>query len=157
MFKRKDNTVKIKIKRLTETAKLPTKAHESDACFDLYVDIPDNIETGIKIRPGETVKLSSGIATEIPHGYFAAIFPRSGLGINKNLRLPNCTGIIDSDYRGEWVISLINDGKVNRTIYHGDRVAQFTILPIPKVKIEEVKELNDTERGSGGLGSTGNR
>ena len=156
MFNRK-KSITIKVKRLTESAKLPTKAHSTDACFDLYVDAPDNIETGIKIRPGETVKLNSGITTEIPHGYFAAIFPRSGLGINKNLRLPNCTGIIDSDYRGEWIIALTNDGKVNRTIYHGDRVAQFAILPVPDVNIKEVKELNDTERGSGGLGSTGNR
>ena len=104
--------VKVKIKRLTETAKMPTKAHVTDACFDLYVDEPEHVDTAIKIHPGETIKLHSGIATEIPKGYFAAIFPRSGLGINKGLRLPNCTGIIDSDYRGEWIIALTNDSPI---------------------------------------------
>lgn len=147
--------INIKIKRLTETAKMPTKAHDTDACFDLYVDCPEYEKNGIAIYPGETMKFKSGICTEIPHGYFAAVFPRSGLGINKNLRLPNCTGIIDADYRGEWVIALINDGDVRHLIKHGDRVAQFAILPVPEVELVEVDELSDTERGTGGLGSTG--
>ena len=149
--------IKVKVKRLTETAKLPTKAHTTDACFDLYVDEPEYSEEGIKINAGKTVKLHSGIATEIPKGYFAAIFPRSGLGINKGLRLPNCTGIIDSDYRGEWVIALTNDSQVNRTIYHGDRVAQFAILPVPNVILKEVDVLSETDRGAGGLGSSGTK
>lgn len=145
--------IEIKIKRLTETAKMPTKAHESDACFDLYLDSPN--KNKIIIRPGETVKLHSGIATEIPIGYFVAIFPRSGLGINKNLRLPNCTGIIDADYRGEWVIAIINDSDEERVLYHGDRLCQFAVLPVLDTVLKEVDELNETERGAGGLGSTG--
>ena len=147
--------MEIKIKRLTKTAKLPTKAHETDACFDLYLDAPGIEPAGVMIFPGQTMKLHSGIATEIPHGYFAAVFPRSGLGINKNLRLPNCTGIIDADYRGEWVIALYNDGDISRILHHGDRISQFAILPVPEVTLVEVEELTNTDRGEGGLGSTG--
>jgi len=165
--------VDIKVKRLTETAKMPTKAHKTDACFDLYVDEPNstysdyekNPDTmklkfvsdipGIKIEPHSTVKLHSGISTEIPSGYFCAVFPRSGLGIKQNLRLPNGTGIIDADYRGEWIIALFNDSDEQRIIHHGDRVAQFAVLPVPKVNLVEVDELTDTERGDGGFGSTG--
>lgn len=152
MFKKK---IDIKIKRLTNTAIIPTKAHKTDACFDLYLDAPDAEPKGVKIQPGETMKLHSGIATDIPKGYFAAVFPRSGLGINKNLRLPNSTGIIDSEYRGEWVIALHNDGKLVRTLHHGDRIAQFAVLPVLNVTLTEYSELLDSDRGEGGLGSTG--
>lgn len=147
--------VSIKIKRLSETAKIPTKAHDTDACFDLYLDMPHAEKTGVIIFPHQTVKFPSGISTEIPRGYFAAVFPRSGLGINKNLRLPNGTGIIDADYRGEWILALYNDSDFPQHLYHGDRIAQFAILPVPEVELVEVDELNETERGSSGLGSSG--
>jgi len=147
--------IDIKVKRLTPTAKLPTKAHNTDACFDLYVDEPNAISGEIQIQPHSTVKLHSGIATEIPNGYFCAVYPRSGLGIKQNLRLPNGTGIIDSDYRGEWVIALFNDSDEIRIINHGDRVAQFAVLPVPEVTLTEVEDLSNTERGEGGFGSSG--
>lgn len=145
--------IDLKIKLLTPTAKMPTKAHPNDACFDLYVDEPD--KKTIWIKPGETVLLHSGIATEIPEGYFCAIYPRSGLGIKHNLRLPNGTGVIDTDYRGEWCIALYNDANITKGITHGDRVAQFAVLPVPEVNLIKVDELSTTERGSGGFGSSG--
>ena len=144
----------IKVKRLTETAKLPTKAHDTDACFDLYVDEPE-LEY-VWINEGSSFSFHTGISTEIPKGYFCAIFARSGLGIKKNLRPSNCVGIIDSDYRGEWLVNLINDGKTAQCIHHGDRIAQFCILPVLDFDLVEVEYLSDTDRGVGGFGSTGN-
>ena len=148
--------VTIKVKKVRESAKIPTKAHDSDACYDLYLDAPQTGEAGVMLFPKETIKLPSGIKTEIPAGYFAAVFPRSGLGINKNIRLANGTGIIDCDYRGEWVIALTNDSEFTWILKHGDRVAQFAILPVIESTLVEADELSDTERGEGGLGSTGN-
>lgn len=164
----------IKIKRLTETAIVPTKAHSTDACFDIYADCPNDkyetasgvykesygtfvIETGdgIAIEPRNAVTIHTGFATDIPDGYFAAVFPRSGMGIKRHLRLSNSTGIIDSSYRGEWMVALYNDGEETQIIHHGDRIAQFTLLPVLDVKLDEVEELNETERGQGGFGSSG--
>ena len=136
--------INIKIKRLTDSAKIPTKAHNSDACFDIYLDSPN--EEYISITPGETKILHKGFATEIPQGYFAAIFPRSGLGIKYNLRLPNGTGIIDADYRGEWKIALFNDSKSEQILQHHDRVSQVAILPVLETIFEEVEALDHTER-----------
>lgn len=161
----------VKIKRLTETATIPTKAHSTDACFDIYADCPNSkyeVERdsygvaateygdGIAIRPGEAATIHTGFATDIPEGYFAAVFPRSGMGIKRHLRLSNSTGIIDSSYRGEWMVALYNDGKENQIIHHGDRIAQFTLLPVLDIALTEVNELNETERGDGGFGSSGN-
>lgn len=160
----------VKIKKLTETATIPTKAHSTDACFDIYADCPDNkyeVERdscgvaitecgyGVVIRPGEAVTINTGFATDIPEGYFAAVFPRSGMGIKRNLRLSNSTGIIDSEFRAEWIVSLYNDGTEPQIIKHGDRIAQFTLLPVLNITLNEVEELDKTERGFGGLGSTG--
>lgn len=160
----------IKIKRLTETAIVPTKAHSTDACFDIYADCPNHkyevtkytygvaiteYGEGIAIEPGKAVTIHTGFSTDIPDGYFAAVFPRSGMGIKRHLRLSNSTGIIDSSYRGEWMVALYNDGEETQIIHHGDRIAQFTLLPVLDVKLDEVEELNETERGQGGFGSSG--
>ena len=160
----------IKIKRLTETAIVPTKAHSTDACFDIYADCPNNkyevtkdtyggaiteYGEGIAIEPGKAVTIHTGFATDIPEGYFAAVFPRSGMGIKRHLRLSNSTGIIDSSYRGEWMVALYNDGKEAQIIHHGDRIAQFTLLPVLSITLTEVSELNETERGENGFGSSG--
>lgn len=160
----------VKIKRLTESATVPTKAHSTDACFDIYADCPNDkyeinkyvcgtfcIETGdgIAVEPGKAVTIHTGFATDIPEGYFAAVFPRSGMGIKRHLRLSNSTGIIDSSYRGEWMVALHNDGEETQIIHHGDRIAQFTLLPVLDVRLDEVEELNETERGQGGFGSSG--
>lgn len=162
----------INIKRLSDSTILPKKAHETDACFDIYANLKgmsfldfdlDNpstnlisYEDAVRIRPGESVTIPTGFSTEIPEGYFAPIFCRSGMGIKRHLRLSNSVGIIDSSYRGEWMVALYNDGNSTQVIKHGDRVAQFTILPVFDVQLTEVNELSDTDRGSGGFGSSGN-
>ena len=148
-----ENMIDIKIKRLSETATLPTKAHITDACFDIYADYP--YKEHIEIKPREAVTINTGFATDIPEGYFAAVFPRSGMGIKRHLRLSNSTGIIDSSYRGEWMVALYNDGEETQIIHHGDRIAQFTLLPVLDVTLDEVDKLDETERGSGGFGSSG--
>lgn len=146
----------VKVQLLTKTAKMPTKAHNTDACFDLYADEKrDRTEPVYIIEPGKSVVIPTGIATEIPVGYFAPVYVRSGLGIKKHLRLSNSVGVIDSDYRGEWMVSLHNDGTESQTIHPGDRIAQFTLQEVFPVELTHVKELNDSERGTGGFGSSG--
>lgn len=159
--------LKIKMKLVADTATLPCKAHREDACFDLYAHITDakfhewdggiyNPEVcGVKIRPGETVMVSTGIMAEIPDGYYAAVYARSGIASKQGLRLANCTGVIDSQYRGEWTVPLHNDSNETRIVHDGDRIAQFAILPVLNAVIEEADELSNTDRGSGGFGSTG--
>lgn len=162
----------INIKKLTDTATIPTKAHDTDACFDIYADCPDDryfdvvvneftnapdfIEAdGIIIKPGEWKTIHTGFCTEIPEGYFAPVFCRSGMGIKRHLRLSNSVGIIDSSYRGEWLVALHNDGTETQIIKHGDRIAQFAILPVLDIQLNEVTDVSETDRGSGGFGSTG--
>lgn len=145
--------MELKVKRLTDTAKPPKKAHLTDACFDLYVDEPEL--KSVSINPGTAYSFHTGIATEIPFGYFCAVFARSGLGIKRNLRPSNCVGIIDCDYRGEWMVGLYNDSDTVQVINHGDRVAQFCILPVLDVDIVDSNDLSDTERNINGFGSTG--
>lgn len=159
--------MEIKIKRLTPTAQIPKKNFTSDAAFDLYLDAPDAIyhewnggvevkaARGIKIRPNETVMLHTGIAMEIPIGYYAAIYARSGLACKQGLRPANCTGIIDAAYRGELIVALHNDSAETRIVCHNDRIAQMAILPVLDVKLVEADNLSETERGSGGFGSSG--
>lgn len=158
----------LKIKKLTETTIIPTKAHESDACFDIYANCPDAVyvewdvdsakfitKPGIKLYPNQAITINTGFCTEIPEGYFAPVFCRSGMGIKKHLRLSNSVGIIDSSYRGEWMVALHNDGDKPQIINHGDRIAQFAILPVLNVNLIETDSLEETERGTGGFGSTG--
>lgn len=155
--------LELKFKRLTDTMKVPTKAHETDACWDLHADIPnatydngDIVEKyGLVIAPHKTVKIPTGFATNIPNGYFAAVFARSGLATKQGLRPANCVGVIDEPYTGEWIVALHNDTEENQIIHHGDRIAQFTLLPYFNTNLVEVNELNSTDRGSGGFGSTG--
>lgn len=139
----------MKVKRLYEEALLPTKATEGSAAFDLYA------YTEAPLEPGETFKYKTGIALEIPEGSVGLIFPRSGLSTKFGIRLSNCVGVIDSDYRGEIIVALHNDGDESYIINRGDRIAQLMIVDIPKIGIEEVAELSDTKRGIGGFGSSG--
>lgn len=163
-------TLDLKIQRLTDTAKLPTKAHETDACFDIYADIPDKKHSGIyykngrvEIEPGEgviiyphqTVLIPTGFATEIPHGYWGAIFARSGLASKKGLRPAQGVPVIDEPYRGQWLVPIHNDSEETRVIHHGDRICQFMLLPYFNTTITEVDELSSTDRGEGGIGSSG--
>lgn len=148
--------IDIKIKRLTDTATIPTKAHPSDACFDIYADALSFRSDGeITIGPHETVKIPTGFATNIPHGYWGAVFARSGLATKEGLRPANCVAVIDEPYTGEWKIPIYNDSEGIRVIHHGDRIAQFTLLPYYDIQLEEVDELDKTDRGANGFGSTG--
>ena len=148
--------LELKFKRLTDTMTVPTKAHETDACFDLYADTLSFRSDGeIHIAPHENVKIPTGFATNIPHGYWAAVFARSGLATKQNLRPANCVAVIDEPYTGEWFIPLHNDSDEVKIIHHGDRIAQFTLLPYYDTRFIEVDELDSTDRGDGGFGSSG--
>lgn len=165
------STLNLQIKRLTDTAKLPTKAHDEDACFDIYADIPNEkyeaefdkwtnrreptYEKGVKIPPHETVLIPTGFATSIPHGFWGAIFARSGLASKQGLRPAQGVPVIDEPYRGQWMIPLHNDSEETRIIHHGDRICQFMLLPYFDTTITEVDTLSSTDRGDGGFGSTG--
>ena len=141
----------IKIKRLSEEATIPTRGSEYSAGYDLYA----NIEKPVSINPHETVKFGTGWAIEIPDGYFGAIFARSGLATKEGLRPANCTGVCDSDYRGEYIVAIHNDSDVVREITPHERIAQLVVIPYLYVDFKETDELSDTSRGEGGFGSTG--
>lgn len=147
----------LKIKLLTNTAKLPQKSHQTDACFDIYADIPNTeYENGIvMIPPHYTVLIPTGFATEIPHGFWGAIFARSGLASKQGLRPAQGVPVIDEPYRGMWKIPLHNDSEEVRIIHHGDRICQFMLLPYFDTNILEVDNLSESERGENGFGSTG--
>lgn len=144
-------SAKIKIKKLTDTAKTPTRGSEYAAGYDLYADVKENVQ----IKPHETIKIGTGLAMEIPDGYFGAIFARSGLAAKEGLRPANCVGVCDSDYRGEYIVAIHNDSEETRIITAGERIAQLVVMPYLPVTFDEVTELTDTNRGEGGFGSTG--
>lgn len=144
--------MKIKVKRLSNTATLPEKGSKFSAGYDLSADINEPV----LIRPGETVKIPTGLAFEVPEGYFGGIYARSGLATKQGLRPGNCTGIADSDYRGEYIVALHNDSDTTRIVEPGQRIAQVVFQPYLMCDLEDVDDLTETERGSGGFGSTGN-
>lgn len=139
-----------KLKMIVKSKK-PTYGSDSAAGLDLYcyTDEP------ITVKPGETVKVHTGVSIEIPDGYFGAVYPRSSTGVKKHLMLANTVGVIDSDYRGEIVNFIYNYGKDSQIIENGDRLAQLVLIPYLRCDIEEVDELSDTQRGNKGFGSTG--
>ncbi|MBO5260527.1 MAG: dUTP diphosphatase [Agathobacter sp.] len=143
--------MEIKLKKLSETAKVPTRGSEYAAGYDLYADIEEKLE----VKPHSTVKIGTGLAMSIPHGYFGAVFARSGLATKESLRPANCTAVIDSDYTGEWFIPLHNDSDEVRYVMPHDRIAQLVVMPFMPAEFEEVEELDSTQRGAGGFGSTG--
>lgn len=143
--------VLLRVKRVSPTAILPKQQTAGAAGIDLCADPPEDVV----INPHETVMISSGLAFEIPAGYFGAIYARSGLSTKRGLRPANCVGVIDSDYRGPVGLPLHNDTDEVRVVQPGDRVAQMVIQEAFGVILEEVEELSETERGSGGFGSTG--
>lgn len=145
--------MKIDIKRVKENAKLPTRGSEYAAGYDLYACTDEDV---IHIPPHSTKMIGTGIAAAIPAGYFGGVAARSGLACKQGLAPANKFGVLDSDYRGEIFVALHNDMGVERTINNGDRIAQLIVLPFLAVEWNEVDELNGTERGSGGFGSTGN-
>lgn len=143
--------MKINLKKINENAIIPTQGHKADAGYDLYACL----EMSDMIYPGETLKIPTGIALEIPEGYFGGVFARSGLATKQGLRPANCVGVVDSPYRGEVIVALHNDSKTPQKISHGDRIAQLVILPALNVEFNVVDTLGETERKDGGFGSTG--
>lgn len=146
--------LKLKVKKLHPDAKLPTKAYESDAAFDLYLCGEDSWQTGNGVYV-----LHTGVAVEIPEGYYGQIAGRSSLGKQGYVVLG---GVIDSSYRGEVSVLLArmhepasSNTSPSLVFFPGDRIAQLLILPVPQVEVVEVGELSSSERGTGGFGSTG--
>ena len=143
----------INIKKLDEKAKIPTYGTDYAAGCDLYALIDKN-ET---FKPGETKLIKTGIALEVPIGYAGLIYARSGLASKKGLAPANKVGVVDSDYRGEIMVALHNHSNEERTIEPFERIAQFVITPYLKAIFNEVDNLDDTDRGKNGFGSTGSK
>lgn len=144
----------IKIKKLRENAHIPTRGSEKAAGYDLYAALETE---SIVIAPHTTEKIGTGLAIAVPDGYFGAIFARSGLAAKQGLRPANCVGVADSDYRGEYIVALHNDTDNEKVIENGERIAQLVIMPFLSAEFSEVEELDDTDRGAGGFGSTGTK
>ena len=140
-----------KVKKLRPGAQLPTYGTAFSAGADLYACL----EEPVTIAPGETKKIPTGLAMEIPVGFAGLIYARSGLGTKQGLAPANKVGVVDSDYRGEFMVFLHNHSAEKRTVSHGDRVAQLVVTPVFTPGFEETDELTDTARGAGGFGSTG--
>ena len=142
----------IKIKKTKKEAKIPTKSTIHAAGFDLYACLDyDSVE----IMPQTNVKIGTGLSFELPHGYMSLIFARSGIATKESLRPANCVGVIDSDYRGEYIVPLFNDSNEIKVIKNNERIAQLVILPYPEISFNEVDELSITSRGNNGFGSSG--
>lgn len=141
--------MEIKIKRLYEDSIIPTRGSEYAAGYDLYA------HDGATIEPHNTVKVGSGVAIQPPKDTFGAVFARSGLATKQGLRPANCVGVCDYDYTGEYIVALHNDTNETKVIEPGERIAQVVFIPYVNVVFTEVAELEETERGAGGFGSTG--
>ena len=141
----------IHVKKLSANAILPTYGSAEAAGADLYACL----DQSVTIQPGETAWIPTGIALEVPKGCAGLIYARSSMGVKRGLAPANKVGVIDSDYRGEIRVVLLNHGKEAQTVEHGERVAQMLITPVLTPAYEEVAELDDTARGMGGFGSTG--
>ena len=139
----------IKFLRLHKDVILPKYAHDDDAAFDISTVISGTI------KKGEIKSFLTGIASEIPKGWYVSIRDRSGLAVNFGLHV--LAGVIDAGYRGEWKMTLINLSKKAYRITKGERIAQGILLPSPQAKIIEVKKLTDSKRGEKGFGSTGRK
>lgn len=141
----------IKVKRLTQTAVIPTRATEGSAGYDLYADIVEQIV----VMPRQRVMINTGISIELETSQAAAlIYARSGLAVKHGIVPSNCVGVIDSDYRGEIIVGLVNQSEQAYTINPKDRIAQMVLTPILTPPLVEVTELEPTERGNRGFGST---
>ena len=146
--------VKVNFKKLDKNAHAPTYGSEFAAGADLYA--LTNGET-VRFSPGETKMIHTGLAVEIPVGYAGLIYARSGIATKRGLTPANKVGVIDSDYRGEVMVSLHNHSDKEQEIADGERIAQLVIAPFLAAEFCETEELSDTARGEGGFGSTGNK
>lgn len=147
----------VNVQKISPWAKIPVKSSEFAAGYDLFACPENHDGTPVaSILPQKMAKIKTGIAMSIPEGYYGAIFARSGLATKKGLRPANCVGIIDSDYRGEIIVALFNDSDKTQVVAPGDRVAQLIICPYAAdSELVEVDNLDETKRGAGGFGSTG--
>ena len=145
--------MKVNIKKLNENAVIPTYGSEYSAGADLYACI----DSDITILPGETKLIKTGLAIEVPVGYGAFIYARSGLASKRGLAPANKVGVVDADSRGEVMVALHNHSNEEQTIGAGERIAQMVIAPFLKAEFDVVDELSDTARGAGGFGSTGTK
>lgn len=146
----------VKIKKLYEDAIIPTHGSEYAAGYDLYAHIEgEGDAVGCYIPPHKCVLIGTGVAIQPPVGYFGAVFARSGLASKQGLRPANCVGVCDYDYTGEYMVALHNDTDEERFVRPGDRIAQLVFIPYLNVDFVEVENLEDTDRGDGGFGSTG--
>lgn len=144
----------LKVKRLRQDAKLPFRASSGAAAYDLYAAM----DQPVTIKPGAYASIPTGIAIELENdGLVALIYSRSGHGYKHGVSLVNSVGVIDSDYRGEVSVGLINHGTADFTVVPGDRIAQLMVTYALQLDIIECDTLSDTERGSGGFGSTGTK
>ena len=143
----------VKIKKLNARATVPTYGSSSAAGADLYACLGSSV----RIKPSETAMIPTGLALEIPDGYVGLIYARSGLACREGLAPANKVGVIDSDYRGEIVVALFNHSSEERTVEDGQRVAQLVITTYVTADFILSDELGNTERGSGGFGSTGKK
>ena len=155
----------VKIKRLSDTAFMPTYGSTKAACMDLYANLGyhearsvDGIKdypNFVEIPPHSTVKIGTGFAFQPPEGYCGLIFARSGLATKQGLAPANKVGVCDEDYTGEYIVALHNDTDSEQYVHHGDRIAQLMFVPYEQANFIEVDTLDETERGSGGFGSSG--
>lgn len=141
------------IKKLDPRAAVPAYQTEQAAGLDLAACLPEG-ET-VQLEPGRIALIPCGFAMSIPDGYEAQVRPRSGLATRHGVTVPNAPGTIDSDYRGEVKVALINLGQVPYEITHGARIAQLVVAPVSRAQVQVVEELSNTARGAGGFGSTG--
>ena len=146
--------MRIHCKKLHENAILPTRGTALAAGVDLYALLPDGQESAA-VPPQGKYLFPTGIAVEIPEGYVGLVFARSGLGIKQGVCLSNGVGVIDSDYRGEIGVGLVNLGGEAYTVQPADRIAQLMVVPVVRPELVQVDALDETERGAGGFGSTG--
>ena len=141
----------IRVKKLKPNAILPTYGSAEAAGADLYACL----ENPVVIQPGESAFIPTGLSMELPKGFAGLIYARSGLACKRGLAPANKVGVVDSDYRGEFIVVLHNHGNAPQEISHGERIAQLVITPVFTPGFTEVAELTDTERSAGGFGSTG--
>lgn len=144
---------KVLIKKLEHGQDLPLPNYETIASAGM--DIRAALETPITLKPGDRTLIPTGLKMALPEGYEAQIRPRSGLAIRNGITMLNTPGTIDADYRGEVKVIAINHGEEDFEIRHGDRIAQMVIAPVTQFPVVEVNELDETDRGEGGFGSTG--
>lgn len=141
----------VRIKKLNDRAKMPSRGSKYAAGADLYACL----DSAVVIEPHKTVMIHTGLAIELPEGYAGLVYARSGMASKRGLAPANKVGVIDPDYRGEMMVALHNHSDSEQTIEDGERIAQLVITPFVPAEFEEADELSDTVRGEGGFGSTG--